>query len=89
LEVLSKLRNLQLLIIKYLETMPIVYDLQTDIRFLQGKEQGIDKGMALQKRKSIKGMILSNLLTFEQIAAIEDVSLDFVKMMAYELEEEK
>jgi hypothetical protein len=73
--------------------MPIVYDLQTDIRFLQGKEQGmgqaIDKGMVLQKRKSIKGMILSNLLTFEQIAAIEDVSLEFVKMIAYELEEAK
>jgi hypothetical protein len=65
----------------------------TDIRFLQGKEQGmgqaIDKGMVLQKRKSIKGMILSNLLTFEQIAAIEDVSLEFVKMIAYELEEAK
>jgi hypothetical protein len=105
LEVLSKLRNLQSLIVKYLETMPIVYDLETDIRFLQGQEKGIqqgieqgieqgidkgiDKGMVLQKRKSIKGMILSNLLTFEQIAAIEDGSLEFVKMIAYELEEEK
>ena len=45
--------------------------------------------MVLQKRKLIKGMIRSNLLTFEQIAAIEDVSLEFVKMIAYQLEEEK
>lgn len=89
LEVLSKLRNLQSLIIKYLETMPIVYDLETDIRFLQGKEQGIEQGILLEKKNAIKAMIVSNLLTFEQIAAIRSVSLDFVKMIALELEKEK
>ncbi len=97
LEVLSKLRNLQSVIIKYLEKMAIVYDIQTDIRFLQGKEQGIeqgidkgvDKGMVLQKRKSIRAMVSSKLLTYEQIAAIEEVSLEFVKMIAFQLEDEK
>ena len=41
LEVLSNLRNFQSIIIKYLETMPIVYNLETDIRYQQGR--GIEK----------------------------------------------
>ena len=44
LEILSKLRNLQKTTIKILKAMPIFYDLKTDIRFLQGKEEGIKEG---------------------------------------------
>jgi len=39
LEVLSKLRNLQDLFIKKAKKMPITYDLETDIRFLQGRTE--------------------------------------------------
>ncbi len=41
LEVLSKLRNLQELVTEEESKMPIIYDLQNDVRFKQGLEQGI------------------------------------------------
>lgn len=96
LEVLSNLRNLQPLIIKYLETMPIVYNLETDLRYQQGKgkgieegiEKGIEKGELIQKIKSIRGLIRSKLLTNQQIAAIEEVSVEFVENIEKQLTEE-
>ena len=91
LEVLSNLRNLQPLIIKYLEAMPIVYNLETDLRYQQGKgkgiEEGIEKGEIIQKIKSIKGLIRSKLLTNQQIAAIEEVSVEFVENIEKQLNE--
>lgn len=85
LEVLSNLRNLQSETIKYLETMPIVYNLETDIRYQQGRKKGIEKGEMNQKMKSIKALIRSKLLTNAQIASIEEVSLEFVENIESEL----
>ncbi len=89
LEVLSNLRNFQSIIIKYLETMPIVYNLETDIRYQQGKgkgkEEGIELGEENQKLKSIKNLIRSKLLTNQQIAAIEEVAVEFVENIEREL----
>jgi hypothetical protein len=81
LEVLSNLRNFQSIIIKYLETMPIVYNLETDIRY----QKGIELGEENQKIKSIKGLIRSKLLTNQQIAAIEEVAVEFVENIEREL----
>ncbi len=81
LEVLSNLRNFQSIIIKYLETMPIVYNLETDIRYQQGKGAGIELG----KIQSIKNLIRSKLLTNQQIAAIEEVAVEFVENIEREL----
>lgn len=50
LEVLSKLRDAQDEVIKQIERMPIIYDLETDIRYLQGKQKGSEESM-------LKGMI--------------------------------
>jgi predicted transposase/invertase (TIGR01784 family) len=44
LEMFAKLRNLQPIIIELLENMALYYDLETDIRFLQGKEKGKELG---------------------------------------------
>ncbi|MCS6906016.1 MAG: hypothetical protein RML72_00710 [Bacteroidia bacterium] len=44
LEVLSKLRNLQELIVTTLEAMALQYDLETDIRYQQGIEKGRAEG---------------------------------------------
>ena len=46
LEILSKLRDLQAETIKQIETMAIVYDMETDIRFLQGKQKGAEEALA-------------------------------------------
>ncbi len=42
---LSNLRKLQPQVIKSLEDMSLNYDIQTDLRYLQGKEEGIEKGI--------------------------------------------
>jgi predicted transposase YdaD len=73
--------------------MPIVYNLETDIRYQQGKgkgkEEGIEVGIELgeenQKLKSIKNLIRSKLLTNQQIAAIEEVAVEFVENIEREL----
>ncbi len=43
LEVLSKLRNLQETIKQKINIMAFAYDLKTDIRFLEGVEEGVEK----------------------------------------------
>ncbi|MES0335669.1 MAG: hypothetical protein SFH39_04835 [Candidatus Magnetobacterium sp. LHC-1] len=43
-EVFSKLRDMQEIIIEEVDKMPIVYDLETDIRFMQGVQKGIENG---------------------------------------------
>ena len=69
MEMLSKLRNLQPLTIKITEAMPIVYDIETDIRFLQGKEKGETSGKEIGKEIIVINM-LNNGLTVEQIVEI-------------------
>ncbi len=44
LEVFSKLRDMQEIIVEEVDKMPIVYDLETDIRFMQGVQKGIENG---------------------------------------------
>ncbi|MBF0344779.1 MAG: hypothetical protein HQL06_11175 [Nitrospirae bacterium] len=44
LEVLSKLRDMQRIVIEEVEQMTIVYDLETDIRFMQVVQKGMQKG---------------------------------------------
>ena len=61
--------------------MPIVYNLETDIRYQQGKGTGIELG----KIQSIKNLIRSKLLTNKQIAAIEEVAVEFVENIETEL----
>ena len=72
--------------------MPIVYNLETDLRYQQGKgkgiEKGIEKGEIIQKIKSIKGLVRSKLLTNQQIAAIEEVSVEFVENIEKQLSDE-
>ncbi len=48
-------------------------------------EEGIEKGVINQKLKSIKNLIRSKLLTNQQIAAIEEVAVEFVENIEREL----
>ena len=52
LEVLSKLRNLQEETIKNINTMAITYDIRTDLRYLQGKEESKEEWMEKGKEES-------------------------------------
>lgn len=110
LEVLSKLRNLQEETVKLSSVMPIIYDLETDIRYIQGmtmgemkaekkaekakkkmlalgleqgkeigKEIGIEEGIDKGIDRGIAKLLLSNLLSIEQIASVFGVPTERVE----------
>lgn len=85
LEVLSKLRNLQVETIKEISTMPFTYDLKTDIRFKQGreigKEEGIEQGIEQEKGQVAVKMLSQTSLTVNQIAAIAGLSISEIKKL--------
>jgi len=70
--------------------MSIVYDLETDIRFLQGKQKGAEEATASAlirgmqegrqntKQQDVRGLLRLGILTVDQIATALDVSPDFV-----------
>lgn len=105
LEVLSNLRNLQELTIKKLNNMPFFYDLETDIRYQQGRkiEREASKAKiqeaelkakraeqeAEQKVQSIVRELLGlGLLQVENIANIAKVSIDYVKVIQQQMNDE-
>ena len=83
LEVLSKLRDLQEETIKQTSIMPIVYDLETDIRYIQGMNKGEARGEARGVEQtinaSIKKQLLMKILTNQQIADSLDVPIERVE----------
>jgi hypothetical protein len=96
LEVLSKLRDAQEEVLNQLEAMPIYYDLETDIRYLQGKQKGIDEMIdrlpraILETRQEtkgedVRGLLQLGILSVEQIATALNVPIDFVLMIKAQL----
>ena len=67
---LSKLRNLQAQTTKITEKMGVLYDMETDIRFLQGSEA--------RAKKAIIGLLTMGILSKQQIAQALSVSIEFV-----------
>ena len=82
LEILSSLRNLQSETKKELEKMPIIYDLRKDIRFKEGKEEGLEEKARLSTIRALE----EGSLSAKKIAKILDVPLDFVLQIQQELE---
>lgn len=90
LEIISKIHNLQELTIKILESMPITYDIKTDVRFLQGQEVGVEKGIekgieqGLEKGKieatliTVINMLIKTDFTNQQIVDIAPTDVNFV-----------
>ncbi len=58
--------------------MPITYDLETDIRFLQGVEKN--------QIESVKKALELNVNTVEQIAYIQGVSVEEVQRIKNDME---
>ncbi|MDW8296842.1 MAG: hypothetical protein RMJ97_08150, partial [Raineya sp.] len=99
LEILANLRNLQELVIKILEKMALVYDLEKDLRFKQGLQKGEQKGIqkgiqkGMQKGKNLQAEVaVRNMIkkgfSFEQIADLLEVSLAFVQRVAKKLKKD-
>lgn len=87
LEVLAKLRNLQEETLKQTADMPIVYDLETDIRFMQGEARGESKGEARGEARGIeknrietaKELLLLNVISILQISQITKLPIDRIE----------
>lgn len=73
--VFSRLRDLTILTNKQLKNMGLVYDIEKDALYQEGKIEGEFKITI----KGIQKAILQNKLTLEDIAGLFEVSLDFIK----------
>ena len=83
LEVLSDLRNLQPLLTKTIDAMPLVYNMNKDVRFNQGiKEgikEGIEKGVLLKDQRLVIHLLKKGTFSLETIADLACVDIDFAK----------
>jgi hypothetical protein len=61
LEMLANLRKLQPQVIKTIEDMSLNYDIQTDLRYLQGIEQGIEQGVSQKAAEDKRNFSISLL----------------------------
>jgi hypothetical protein len=98
LEMLSNLRKLQPQVIKSLEDMSLNYDIQTDLRYLQGKEEGIEKGiekgigLGIEQgaSKAIHDVVISLLTKFPnwsdtEIAEVANTTLENIARIRREI----
>ena len=58
--------------------MSINYDVTKDLRYLEGKEIGIDLGIATNTKVLIQNMLINGKLSLIEIAEIAKVSIDDV-----------
>ncbi len=77
LEILSKLRELQEQIIKSLEIMALTYDIRSDIRFKEGRQEGKQEGLTI----AIENLLKSNF-SQKQVVEFLKVPLEMVKKVA-------
>lgn len=89
LTVLSKLRNLQEETLKQVETMPIEFDIESDVIFQRGREQGREQGREADKREIIIEMLKDGALSLEKIAAYTKVTVDDVAAIQQEINNTK
>ncbi|MEM6841975.1 MAG: hypothetical protein AAF632_07095 [Bacteroidota bacterium] len=81
LVVIAKLRNLQNSTLQTIEKMPIEFDLESDVIYQRGKQEGKNE----EKKELVVGMLRDGALSIEKIAAYARVSLDFVKQLQQEI----
>lgn len=86
LAVLSRLRNLEEVVIQKTKNMPITYDYKKDYLYKEGKKEGRKEGiekekqkMIREKQKMIKEMLRITDLSATQIAKIASVSVSYVE----------
>jgi len=85
LEILSNLRNLQPEAVKQISKMALTYDIRTDLRYLQGKEEGELKGIEKKEYDFVTALILKKTFSDEEISSLVGVQLAFVQRVKTEL----
>lgn len=83
LEIISSLRNLQPLLTKIMETMPITYDIRKDTRFKQGNQEGKLEGKleeaTIKSQEFIISLLENGITSIDSIANLVKVPVEFVK----------
>ncbi len=93
LRVISKLRNLQSVVSKIINRMPIVFDIREDILYMKGQqegleeglEKGIEKGQLIANYTFVINLIKEGGFSTAQMARISNTSDAFVKRVQQEL----
>ena len=94
LQVLSRLRKLEIPTKKEISAMPIHYEIEQDGLYLEGIEKGIEKGIERGIEKGIEQHqhdtvvrgLHAGVLSLEMIANLAGVSLEYVLKVQKELE---
>ncbi len=83
LEIISSLRNLQPLLTKIMETMPITYDIRNDTRFKQGSQEGKLEGKleeaTIKSQEFVISFLENGMTSIDSIANLVKVSVEFVQ----------
>jgi hypothetical protein len=83
LDIISSLRNLQPLLTKILNDMPIIIDMSKDLRFKQGRKEGRQEAreetFLFKDQNFVINMLQRGIESLETIAEFADVELSFVK----------
>ena len=85
LQVLSRLRKLEIPVKKEITAMPIHYEIETDGLYLEGIEKGIEKGIESHRYETVVRMLKSGKYTREEIVLVAAVTDTFVRKVAEEL----
>jgi len=76
LDSLSVLRNLQETVIKKQEDMALILDIKKDLRFKEGKEEGIEKG-----KEEVAKNLYAKSYSIELISEVTKLSMDYLKKL--------
>ncbi|MBL7818795.1 MAG: hypothetical protein JNL70_27600 [Saprospiraceae bacterium] len=83
LEIISSLRNLQPLLTKIMNAMPIIYDIRKDVRFKQGSEEGKFEGKiegaTIKTQEFIINLLENNITSTDTIANLVRVTPEMVE----------
>lgn len=89
LQVLSRLRKLEVPVLNEIKLMPIYYDIETDGLYLQGIEVGIEKGAAQGFEKEMRFVVIQMLnakkYSLDEISHISGATKAFIMDIANEL----
>ena len=81
--VLSRLRNLTAITTNIINTMPIHFDIETDVLYREGTEKGVEKGT--EKAISVANMLLKGHSISEIVAKL-NVTIAYVQNIALKME---
>ncbi len=86
LQVLSRLRKLEIPTKKEITAMPIHYEIEQDGLYLEGIEKGIEKGIEQHQHDTVVRGLRAGVLSLEMIANLAGVPLEYVLETQKELE---